>query len=346
MTTAATSAAPANTAVTPDRLMALAHGFWVSQVLASAAHYNFFTHISHGARTAEAVAAAAGTDPTGTRVVLDSLAAVEVLLKQDGAYSLAPDAEAFLVEGRPANMSGMIAEHPHLLWDQWGKLREGLKTRPPVKPAEYTEDPGAESFFAHLIRVIMPLAFAPADAVAEHLGAGTTRNALRILDVGAGSGAWTMPFARRDAAAAITAFDLPQVITETQKIVNEVGLGAHYRMQPGDLTRDDFGESRYDVAVLGNICHGLTPEQNGNLLRRLHRALAPGGVLVIADMVPDEDRSGPPFPVLFAVNMYLLTEGDTWPFSIYEKWLTDAGFSRPRTFDTHRSHSPIILADR
>ncbi|MGH9408851.1 MAG: methyltransferase [Vicinamibacterales bacterium] len=342
----ATSTAPAAAAVTPDRLMAMAHGFWVSQILASAAHYRFFTHISNGASTAEAVAAAAGTDPAGTRMVLDSLASVDVLRKHDRTYSLAPDADAFLVEGRPADLSAMIADHPMLLWQEWGKLRDALKARPHAAMAEYAENADAEAFFGKLIRVIMPLALGPADAVAEHLGVGTTRKGLRILDVGAGSGAWTMPFARRDGAAEITAFDLPHVIKETQRIVDESGLGARYRMQPGDLGRDDFGNARYDVAVLGNICHGLTPEQNLDLLRRLHRALAPGGVLVIADMVPNEQRSGPPFPVLFAVNMYLLTGGDTWPFSTYETWLTETGFSRPRAFDTHRSHSPVIIADR
>ncbi|HEY3883917.1 MAG TPA: methyltransferase dimerization domain-containing protein, partial [Vicinamibacterales bacterium] len=206
--------------------MSLAHGFWVSQILASAAHYKFFTHISKGADSAEAVAAAAGTDPTGTRTVLDSLTAVNVLRKKDGTYSLAPEADAFLVEGRPADISPMIADHPMLLWQEWGKLRDALKARPGAKTAEYEENPDAEAFFAKLIRVIMPLALAPADAVAEHLGAGTSRKGLRILDVGAGSGAWTMPFARRDTGAEITAFDLPHVIKETQKIVDESGLGA------------------------------------------------------------------------------------------------------------------------
>ncbi len=331
--------------LTPDRLMGIAHGFWASQILASAAHYGFFTLISRGKNTADAIASAAGTDPDGTRMVLDSLVALEILRKQEGAYALTPEAEAFLVNGRPGDISPMIADHPQVLWNEWGRLRDALKRRPKAS-AEYTEDPGAEGFFARLIRIIMPLALGPADAVAEHLGVGTSRKGLRILDVGAGSGAWTMPFARRDPSAEITAFDLPRVLGETRKIVDETGLGARYRLQAGDLTRDDFGEARYDIAVLGNICHGLTPDQNRDLFTRLHRAIVPGGQLVIADMVPNEQRSGPPFPVLFAVNMYLMTGGDTYTFSEYAAWLAQAGFSHPTAFDTHRSHSPVILATR
>jgi ubiquinone/menaquinone biosynthesis C-methylase UbiE len=331
--------------VTPDRLMAIAHGFWASQILASAAHYGFFTLISQGARTADAVAAAAGTDRAGTRMVLDGLVALEILRKADGAYALGPEAEAFLVAGRQGDLTPLLSDHPQILWNEWGQLRQALKSRP-TKSAEYTPAPEAEAFFARLIRIIIPLALGPADAVAEHLGVGTSRTGLRILDVGAGSGAWTMPFARRDPSAEITAFDLPQVLPETKKILEEFGLASRYRIQGGDLTRDDFGDSRYDIVMLGNICHGLTADQNRDLFARIHRALVPGGQVVIADMIPNDDRTGPPFPVFFAVNMYLLTGGDTYPFRDYAAWLTETGFARPRTFDTHRSHSPLVLADR
>jgi hypothetical protein len=38
----------------------------------------------------------------------------EVLRKQGGAYALTPEADAFLVAGRPSNISGMLAEHPQM----------------------------------------------------------------------------------------------------------------------------------------------------------------------------------------------------------------------------------------
>ncbi len=331
--------------VSPDRLMALAHGFWVSQVLATAAHYKFFTAISRGFCTAEAIAAECHTDPAGTRMLLDSLVAVDVLRKPAGTYALTPDADAFLVEGRPGDLSPMLADHPQILWQDWGRLRDALERRS-AQGAEYTDKPAAAAFFTRLIRVIMPLALAPADALAEHLGVGVTRTGLRILDVGAGSGAWTMPFARRDPRCTITAFDLPHVVEETRKILQEVGLADRYRVEAGDLTTADFGEARYDLVVLGNMCHGLTPDQNRDLFRRLHRALAPGGQIVIADMIPNEERTGPPFPVLFAVNMFLMTGGDTYRFSDYAAWLGDVGFSDITAYDTQRSHSPLVLARR
>ncbi len=75
--------------VTPDRIMQMAHGFWPAAIISSAAAFDFFTHIAHGHDTADTVASAAGTDPRGTRMVLDALVALEFLTKrQGGRYAL------------------------------------------------------------------------------------------------------------------------------------------------------------------------------------------------------------------------------------------------------------------
>jgi predicted ester cyclase/2-polyprenyl-3-methyl-5-hydroxy-6-metoxy-1,4-benzoquinol methylase len=328
----------------PDRLLAMGVGFWAAQILRAAAHYKFFTLIAKRNTTVDAIAGAAKTDARGTRMVLDSLVALDILTKRDDRYGLTPEADAFLVEGRPGDLTAMFEGHTGLTYGDWARLTEALQD--PTKVRQYADlDKGAE-FFAKLIRSIIPLGIQPADAVAEHLGIGAVRNAARILDIGVGGAAWSIPFARRDATARITAFDMPHVLTHTKQIVAEFGVANQYAFTPGNLLQDDFGESAFDIVILGNICHGLTAEQNLDLLKRCHRALAPGGRLVIADMVPNEERTGPPFPVLFAVNMFVMGGEDTYPMSDYRTWLGAARFHDIEAFDTKRSHSPVIIASK
>jgi SAM-dependent methyltransferase len=329
--------------VTPDRIMQMSHGFWPASIISSAAAYDFFTHIAHGRDTAAAVAAAAGTDPRGTRMVLDSLVALEFLTKKNGRYALTPESDAFLVRDRSTSIVEMIAEHPPLMWDDWGRLREALKTGRPVRTVDDVASGG--EFFPRLIRMIMSLSLGPADAVAEHLGIGTTLTGTRILDVGAGACAWTIPFARRDRTAGITALDLQPVLDETAKIVQEFGVAESFRLQAGDYRTDEFG-SDYDIVVFGNICHIETPETNRRLIARAHRALKARGRLVIGDMLPNDARTGPPFPVMFALNMFLHCDGDTYTFEEYRAWLREAGFTAVESYDTERSHSPVIIATR
>lgn len=330
-------------AVTPDRIMQMAHGLWPAAIISSAAAHDFFTHIARGRSTADEVASAAGTDPRGTRMVLDSLVSLEFLTKRDGRYGLAADVSAFLVRDRPGSIVEMIAEHPALMWADWGKLREALKTGKPPKTVDEVAEGG--EFFPKLVRMIMSLSLGPADAVAEHLGVGSTLKGAAIVDVGAGSCAWTIPFARRDRTATITAFDLQPVLEEARKIVAEAGVAESFRMQAGDYRKDQLG-THYDVAVFGNICHIETPDANRQLIGKAFRALKPGGRLVIGDMLPNEERTGPPFPVMFAVKMFLHGDGDTYTFGEYRGWVLEAGFSSVEAFDTRRSHSPVIIATK
>ena len=180
---AATGAHPTG----PDRLLAMGTGYWVSQIIRAAAHYRYFTLIANGHTTADAIAAAANTDPRGTRMVLDSLVALDVLTKRGNSYRLTPDADAFLVQGRPGDLTPMLDIHTGLTYDDWGRLTEAL--RDPTKVRQYGDLGEAADFFPKLIRAILPLGLGPADATAEHLGIGTRRKGVRVLDVGVGGAA-------------------------------------------------------------------------------------------------------------------------------------------------------------
>lgn len=65
--------------------------------------------------------------------------------------------------------------------------------------------------------------------------------------------------------------------------------------------------------------------------------------MVIIDMIPNDERTGPPYALLFALNMLVNTEeGGTYTLAEYTDWLKDAGFSRVETADIG-SHSPAII---
>jgi hypothetical protein len=73
----------------------------------------------------------------------------------------------------------------------------------------------------------------------------------------------------------------------------------------------------------------LDPEQNLDLFRRCHRALAPGGRIVIRDFILEPDKTVPKWVALFAVNMLVGTKGgSTYTEAEYRSWLTGAGFQR------------------
>jgi len=227
------------------------------------------------------------------------------------------------------------------LWESWGQLAEVVRTGKPRRPVEKQEL--AEQFFPILVRTLHILNREPSRRMAQVLGGGNSRNGLKIIDIACGSGVWGIAIAEADPEARITAQDFPAVLSVTREFLKRHGVEAQYDFLPGNLREADFGAARYDVAILGNIVHSEGERSSRDLFRRLYKALRPGGQIVIIDTIPNEARTGPPFPVFFALNMLLNTEeGDTYTLAEYTRWLQEAGFTRVETADI-ASHSPLII---
>src|SRR5690606_19044402 len=144
--------------------------------------------------------------------------------------------------------------------------------------------------------------------------------------------------------AFVTVVDLPDVVDRvTGPFVERAGLSSRFAFLPGDLWQVDFGEARFDVVILGHICHGEGAERTERLIERAYRALRSGGRILIAEFVPDDDRRGPVMPLLFALHMLVLTDdGDAFTFADYRRWLSQAGFEDVRTIDAP-APSPLIV---
>ncbi len=72
-----------------------------------------------------------------------------------------------------------------------------------------------------------------------------------------------------------------------------------------------------------------SPEQNLAIFKKFRGALRPGGTLLISDFLVSNDRSGPPFSLIFRSEMLVRTqEGGTSLYEDYEQWLNEAGFPK------------------
>jgi hypothetical protein len=98
--------------------------------------------------------------------------------------------------------------------------------------------------------------------------------------------------------------------------------------------------------ILGHIIHTEGEKWGKMLINKSYKALKPGGMLVIAEMIPNDTRTGPMFPLLFGLNMVLHTaEGDVFTMSQFKQWLKQAGFASVKTVEIE-SPSPLIVATR
>jgi len=141
-----------------------------------------------------------------------------------------------------------------------------------------------------------------------------------VLDLGGGHGRYARCFA--DAGFTATLLDLPMVVSLARE-----RHGDALRYREGDFLAGAELGGPYDCALLSNIVHGQSDDENRALIARLHDALTPGGLLVLKDMFLDDLGQDPTEAVYFGVTMLFYTaHGRSYDLREVAGWCQAAGF--------------------
>jgi len=332
---------PATTTPTPERIFNTAWGYTAPLILEAAIRNGVFDTLDSGPMTIEEISKATGASLRGLRAILNALVGLEFLVKKDGSYSLTLESKTFLVTTKPSFAGGILRHTSSQLIPNWLHLNEVVRTGKPT--ASVNQQSYGSEFFHEFVEDILPMSYAAAKALTAHLQIAQLSTPTSVLDIASGSGVWGIAFAQESSNIRVTAVDWEHVLDITRKVTAKFGVSDRFTYNAGDLLASDFG-SGHQFATLGHILHSEGEDRSKKLLSRVYDSLAPGGQIIIAEMVPDSDRTGPAFPLLFAVNMLVNTdEGDTFTFEEMTAWLTEAGFVNSRTFDSP-GPSPLLLA--
>lgn len=306
----------------PDGLTQSIRAYQESRVILTAVELDLFTAAGDGA-TAAAVATRMRTDPRATEMLMNALVALGLLSKEHGQFRNTPVSARYFTAGSPDDARAATM-HTVNLWRRWSTLTECVRAGSAVAPRDAA---GAAEWTESFIAAMHRNAGERAPEVVRAVGAAGVR---RMLDVGGGSGAYSIAFAQASPELHAEILDRPEVLEIARRHIERAGMGARIATRPGDLKSDDFGQD-YDLLLLSAICHMLGPDENLDLLRRSLRALAPGGRVVIQDFILNEDKTSPKNAALFSLNMLVGTQnGASYSEREYADWLRRAGFREIR----------------
>ncbi len=303
----------------PDDLLQAMRAFQESRVILTAIELDVFTAAFPPA-TAVEVSRRIGTDPRATEMLLNALAAIELLSKQDGLFHNTPVTARYFVRGSPNNVRPAMLHTIHL-WPRWSTLTACVRAGTSVAHEEMAHR--GEDWTEAFIAAMDCNAAERAPLVVRAIGTGGVG---RMLDVGGGSAAYSIAFARASQSLQAEVFDLPAVVAIAQHHIENAGLTGRIAVRAGDLRTDSFGLG-FDLVFVSAICHMLSPEENCSLLKRCFAALAARGRVVIQDFILEPDKTAPRSAALFALNMLVGTRaGSSYSVDEYTSWLEQAGF--------------------
>jgi protein-L-isoaspartate O-methyltransferase len=325
---------------TSERILQISTGGWAAAILATGVIHSVFTHVEAGADTVEALRRKSGISPRGAATLLDGLVGLGLLTVSEGRYRNAPDASAFLVEGKPTYAGGFPKIHFAGFAD-WAAFPEVVRTGRPI--LTNTTDVAENPFWEELVPAIVVLSVPVVHAAAQRLKIAQA-GPISILDVGGGSGIYSAIWLTLNAQARAFQLDWGNINRIAREFVARYGVADRFSTIDGDFHTTDFGSAEHDVVVYSHIAHQESPAANLAIFQKFRKALKPGGTLVISDFIVANDRSGPPFPLIFHSEMLLRTrEGSTWRRADYEAWLKQAGFSNV-SFEPTPSSATLVYA--
>ena len=329
----------------PEKVLRYSFAYAPPLMVEAAVRLGVFDALVDAPRTAEDLAKQFAVSHRGLKILLNGLVGLELLTKPHaGHFALTPEADAFLVGGRPAYLGGFFRHTSSQLIPRWLGLTDIVRTGKPAKPVN-TEGEGA-AFFEQFVEDIFPLSRQAAIGFAEKVGLPAATAPVSVLDVGAGSGVWGVSLAERSPQVRVTAVDWPDVLKVTRRVAQRHGVADRFTFSPGDFSTADFG-SGHQYATIGHILHSEGPARSRQLLKKVFAALAPGGTAVISEWLVNESRTGPLPGLIFAVNMLVNTDdGDTFSFTEIGKWLKDAGFTDVRLLEEFPCPSPLTVATK
>lgn len=293
--------------------------YWESAVLFSALRLSLFEKLGENPSTPEEIARICNSETDPVSRILRALAAMKLLVRENDRYYCTPETIDSLIPGRDKNLTHfcriMGEDFAHGLWLDLTKSGQRFDPIPQI----VNESPVSHEVFTMGMQNLAQLG--EAEALVSHTDLSEAKN---LLDLGCGSGAYSIALCRKNPHLQGVVVDLPEVTAVTRKIIDENELDERIRVISKNWEEVDYSEE-FDAVLLSDVLY-RSAESCKKLIETVFAALQPGGQIIIRGYFLD-DTDDRLFPALFDINLSRNSSGQKNPeIDEVKGWLEEAGF--------------------
>ncbi len=312
----------ARTNLAPAPLVETQIAFSMARSIMAGVRLGIFDAIGAGAKTAAEVAAACKTDREATTKLLNTLVGCRYLRHRGGRYTLTSKARKWLLRSSASSIvDKLLFQYDE--WDIVAKYESYIETGEPLELHGSLEDEGVWNRYQRGMRALASIS---AEEVASRLPVppGSTS----MLDIGGSHGYYSVCVCRRHDGLRSTILDLPRAVEQAAPILAQEGMGERVSHRAGDALSDELGSEAWDVVFVSQLVHHFSDEQNRELMGRIFRALRPGGVCVLLDVLrPSSPESAGGIGAVLDLYFAATSRAGTWPLETMQAWQRDAGLA-------------------
>jgi hypothetical protein len=312
--------------------------------MAVADELGVFSALDSQPGTAAEVARSLGFNGRATHVLLSMLAALDLCVVRDGRYELSALARTYLVPqsqyywGPLLRALGVVPKQRESLIRALRAQDEAGTIAPVQVPSKAWESGQMDSAQAEMVSRIMHCHSLPACIGAAR--SGCFEGVSRLLDVGGGSGCFSIATAQRYPDMHCSVMELPAVCDVARRYIAEGGVSDRVDTCAVNMFHDTW-PTGYDGILFSNVFHDWGPETNLFLARRAHEVLPSGGRIFLHEMLLADDGSGPATTASFSMLMLFGTRGRQYSLPELRQVLGDAGFVDIESRASHGYYSIV-----
>ncbi|WP_430811981.1 MULTISPECIES: methyltransferase [unclassified Carboxylicivirga] len=304
----------------PEEIQETAVSFQKSRILLTAYELNIFSALGKEYYSAASLAEQLNLNEQATERLLNALVAMELLIKNETGFGNTTDSWRYLAKESDAYMSGLM--HTGHLWHTWSELTDVIRSGQAAHTPTINER--GEEWLKAFIRAMHFRGMKQAPSQVANIDLENTDS---VLDVGGGSGVYSMALIKQKPSLRATVFDLPSVAPIAKDIIENEGFTGKIRLHEGDYTQNEL-PTGFDLTFLSAIIHSNTADTNKALLLKCYKSLNPGGRIVIQDWIMNTDKTEPLQGAIFSINMLVgVKGGDCYSTNEVSQWMKDAGFT-------------------
>ena len=291
--------------------------------------------------TAEGLADRRGFNVRGVRALLPMLLQLGFLHLHSGRYEINETARNYLLKSSPYYWGGLyrrvartLVTHKMLLETINNQREQAAKTR---------AADGWESGHVDMAMAREVTGFMHSHSIAAAIGMTRTYDfsaTRRVLDIGGGSGCFSIALALHREDIRCSVMELPTVCELAREYINEAGVGARVDTIVVDMFRQAWPQG-YDTHFFSNIFHDWSAETCLELARASFAALPAGGRILLHEMLLDDGGLTPSIAVTFSLLMVMANKGQQFTFEQLRAILVSAGFHNIRCQQTYGYYSII-----
>lgn len=324
-------------AVSPSQILDLANGFRAAKFLMTASDLGIFEALADAPASIDVLAERVGLTRRATRICTDAMVAIGLLERDGDTYRNGPAAATYLAGTTPTDLRPFLRFSDRMSYPAWSNLTHALRHGPVAAQIDDL-DPELQKVFSEGVEALNA---GPAAALARAAGFAGCQ---RLLDIGGGTGSWSIEVARARPDMTATVFELPQVVGIARRRIAEQGLSDRIEVVAGDVATAEL-PTGHDCCLLANVVHCFSPEDNQRLLAKARRAVEPGARLLLVDYWTDPTHTEPAIAALmageFAVN---IEHGDVYSLAEARDWLAGTGW-RFVSHDPLAGPKSLIIAE-